>query len=169
MFLTSLVMWLRELKCEEVFSTFFFIWNSLLRRECWILARNAMWSTCISKFLASVFILKILDFLFEVRVTGEGGLSQSLFALTLGTSKEQAYEVTSLSRIIESVSLILEIFFPLPPLQPYTCHTDEYWCNPGVEQPLACLLEKVQPWTLLERVSQVGNLSLRLRHGNNVL
>ena len=61
-----------------------------------------------------------------------------------------------------------DIFAP-PPLQPYTCHTDEYWCNPGVEQPLACLLEKVQPWTLLERVSQVGNLSLRLRHGNNVL
>ena len=159
----------RILVWGSLFNLFFFIWNSLLRRDCWILARSAMWSTCISKFLASVFILKILDFLFEVRVTGEGGLSQSLFALTLGTSKEQAYEVTSLSRIIGSVSLILEIFLPLPPFQPYTCHTDEYWCNPGVEQPLACLPEKVQPWTLLERVSQVGNLSLRLRHGNNVL
>ena len=155
---------------RKSFQPFFLIWNSLLRRDCWILARSAMWSTCISKFLASVFILKILDFLFEVRVTGEGGLSQ-LFVCFDPRNIERAsvwgYKLEQDNW--ERFPYLRDIFAPPPPLQPYTCHTDEYLCNPGVEQPIAYLLEEVQPWALLERVSQVGNLSLRLRHGNNVL
>ena len=159
----------KRIEVWEVFSTFFFIWNSLLRRECWIFSEE-----CHVKHL--YFQISCKCFHPEdsgLPLWGQGNWGGGTFSIFVCFDPRNIERASVWGYKLEQDNwerfpYFRDIFAP-PPLQPYPCHTGEYWCNPGVEQHLACLLEKVQPWTLLERVSQVGNLSLRLRHGNNVL